>query len=211
MWGIKMTANFDEAAKKWDLDGKKIKRAKDVAEDILKHLPDTRGMSGMEHGCGTGLLGLGLLPYFKEMTFSDTSTGMIEEVEKKIKEANHQNCRTVLIDPEKPMNTSVKYDCIFNLMVLHHIPDTEETIKKWSKTLNRGGYLCIADLITEDGSFHGGNFDGHLGFDPEKLGELFRENNLSVESITTPHTIKREDSEGSTREYPLFLMIGRKG
>lgn len=200
-----MTANFDEAAKKWDLDGKKIKRASDVAEDILKHLPDTKGMSGMEYGCGTGLLGFGLLPNFKEMAFCDTSTGMIEEVKGKIKAGDHKNCKTVLINPEKTMDTSLKYDCIFNLMVLHHIPDTEETIKGWAESLSKGGYLCIADLITEDGSFHGENFDGHLGFDPEKLGRFLEKNNLSVESITTPHTIVREE-----REYPLFLLIGKK-
>lgn len=200
-----MGTNFDEAAKQWDLDDKKVRRAGDVAKDILKHLPDTKGMSGAEYGCGTGLLGFGLLPRFREMTFCDTSTGMLEEVGRKIEAGGHKDCRTVLIDPEKPMEFSHKYDCIFNLMVLHHIPDTEETIRGWAESLNRGGYLCIADLITEDGSFHKGNFDGHLGFDPEMLGELFTKNNLVVESITTPHTIVRED-----REYPLFLLIGRK-
>ena len=201
-----MTNNFDEAAKQWDLDDKKVRRARDVAEDILKHLPDTSRMSGAEYGCGTGLLGFGLLPSFEKMTFCDTSAGMLEEVKGKIEAGDHRNCRTVLIDPEKAMDTSEKHDCIFNLMVLHHIPDTEETIRGWAESLNKGGYLCIADLITEDGSFHRSSFDGHLGFDPEKLGEIFKKNNLVVESITIPHTIVREE-----REYPVFLLVGKKG
>ena len=36
MWGMKMGTNFDEAAKQWDLDDKKVRRAGDVAKDILK-------------------------------------------------------------------------------------------------------------------------------------------------------------------------------
>ncbi len=201
-----MGTNFDEAAKQWDLDEKKVRRARDVAEGILKHLPDTREMRAAEYGCGTGLLGFGLLPNFREVTFCDTSKGMLEEVGRKIEAGGHSNCKTVLIDPKKPVDTTHKYDCIFNLMVLHHIPDTEEAIRGWAESLNTGGYLCIADLVTEDGTFHKGNFDGHLGFDPEKLGEIFKKNNLRVESVTTPHTIVRED-----RKYPLFLLIGRKG
>lgn len=198
--------NFDERAREWDLDEKKVRRARDVADGILKNLPDTKGMSAAEYGCGTGLLGFGLLSSFKEMTFCDTSRGMLEVVKGKIEAGGYDNCRTELIDPDKPEDTSKGYDCIFNLMLLHHLPDTEEALKGWTESLNEGGYLCIADLITEDGTFHSGDFDGHRGFDTEKLGKLFEENDLRVESVTNPHTIVRGD-----REYPLFLMIGRKG
>ncbi len=201
-----MAENFDEAAKQWDLEERRIKRASNVAEDILKHLPDTGEMRGAEYGCGTGLLGFNLLPRFKEITFCDTSNGMLEEVERKIEGGGHTNCKTILIDPKKALDTSHKYDCIFNLMVLHHIPDTEETIKGWAESLNEGGYLCIADLITEDGTFHKDDFDGHLGFDPEMLEKLLKKSNLVVESITTPYVINKEG-----REYPVFLMIGKKG
>ena len=198
--------NFDEAAKKWDMDRKKVERARNVGAEILKYLPDTKNMIAVEYGCGTGLLGFGLLPKFKEMTFSDTSQGMLEVVRGKIEKEGHKNCRIQQIDLENPEGTPSQYDCILNLMLLHHIGDTGKAIGEWSQRLTEGGYLCIADLVKEDGSFHKGSFDGHHGFDPGMLGKLLEEKGLSVKSITTPHAVVRDG-----REYPLFLIVARKG
>ena len=44
------------------------------------------------------------------------------------------------------------------------------------RLLNAGGFLAIADLYEEDGSFHGEGFTGHNGFDPENLSEILRKN-----------------------------------
>ena len=58
------------------------------------------------------------------------------------------------------------FDLIYTLMVLHHVGDVETIIRKFRGLLNPGGYLAIADLYSEDGSFHGEGFSGHMGFDP---------------------------------------------
>ena len=50
-------------------------------------------------------------------------------------------------------------------MVLHHVTDIENIIRKFHNLLNPDGHLAIADLYTEDGSFHGKEFTGHKGFD----------------------------------------------
>lgn len=196
--------NFDEGSKDWDKDQKKVKRATDVAEGILKHLPETKGMSAMEYGCGTGLLGFTLLSNFKEIGFYDVSKGMLEKVEEKIKKSEDKNCRVIEAIPETG-GKEVKYDCIFNLMVLHHLSDVEEEVKKWSDSLEVGGYLCISDLISEDGSFHSSDFHGHLGFDPKDLAKIFEKNGIRLESISHPHTMVKEE-----KEYPLFLIVGKK-
>ncbi len=205
-----MKLDFDKAAKDWDSDETKKKRASDVAKDILRFISDTGEMSAMEYGCGTGLLGFSLLPHFKNMTFCDSSQGMMSEVEGKIKKSGYKNCNTILIDIEKPLDTSIKYDCIFNLMVLHHIPDAEEIIKKWAESLNEGGYLCIADLEEEDGSFHGDDFNGHKGFNKGELTEIFKKNNFNFITTSEPHVVKKKMPDGRISEYPLFLMIGKK-
>ena len=205
-----MKNNFDEAAKVWDSDIWKKIRAEDVAKDILKFLDNTENMSAMEYGCGTGLLGFYLLPYFKNITFCDSSEGMISQVKKKIDKKACKNCDVILIDNDKPFDTSKKYDCIFTLMVLHHISDVEEIIKKWSESLNKGGYLCIADLEEEDGSFHGKGFSGHHGFSKRKLTEIFKKNDFNFITTSQPHIIKKQDSQGKINEYPIFLMIGKK-
>ncbi|WP_324291958.1 hypothetical protein [uncultured Ilyobacter sp.] len=99
---------------------------------------------------------------------------------------------------------------MFNLMVLHHISDVEDIIKKWSESLNKGGYLCIADLEEEDGSFHGKEFSGHKGFSKRKLTEIFKKNNFNFITTSEPHVIKKGRSDGKVTEYPIFLMIGKK-
>ncbi len=39
--------------------------------------------------------------------------------------------------------------------------NTNVIIDSFSKMLNPLGYICIADLDEEDGSFHGDGFNGH--------------------------------------------------
>ena len=63
-------------------------------------------------------------------------------------------------------------------MVLHHVGDIDTIIKKFHDLLNPGGYLAIADLYSEDGSFHGEGFHGHRGFDPVSLAALLQKQGL---------------------------------
>lgn len=56
-------------------------------------------------------------------------------------------------------------------MTLHHIPDTEAVLRDMHTLLHQSGYLCIADLDSEDGSFHGQDADVYPGFDRQGLTE----------------------------------------
>ena len=64
------------------------------------------------------------------------------------------------------------FDLVITQMVLHHVADIGLIISRFRKLLNPGGYLTIADLYTEDGSFHGPGFTGHKGFDIAELSGL---------------------------------------
>jgi 2-polyprenyl-3-methyl-5-hydroxy-6-metoxy-1,4-benzoquinol methylase len=99
-----------------------------------------------------------------------------------------------------------KFDLIYNQMVLHHVNDYEALIHRFSTMLNPGGYLAIADLYKEDGSFHGPDVTVHLGFDPEKLSEIFSNNDFTHISYQTCFEVKRE----SGKSYPVFLLVGQK-
>ncbi len=196
--------NFDKASKDWDKNLKRVERAKDVAKEILKILPNTL-LRGLEYGSGTGLLGFELLKDFKEIDFYDTSKGMLERVAEKIEEKGVSNCNIV-----EKLDKNTSYDCLFNLMVLHHIPNRDEVFKEWNTLINKGGYLCIADLVTEDGSFHSNTsdsdtFNGPHGFDTKELSKELEEKGFKVISITVPHIIDKND-----KEYPVFLMIAEK-
>ena len=47
-----------------------------------------------------------------------------------------------------------RFDLVYTLMTLHHIPDTAKILGSFQALLQPGGVLCIADLDKEDGSFH---------------------------------------------------------
>ncbi|MDY8134276.1 class I SAM-dependent methyltransferase [Aquimarina sp. 2201CG5-10] len=66
-----------------------------------------------------------------------------------------------------------KFDSIISSMTLHHINNVDELFKTFYTLLNDKGTIAIADLDTEDGSFHTtdtGVF--HHGFDRKEFKKL---------------------------------------
>jgi hypothetical protein len=52
-------------------------------------------------------------------------------------------------------------------MTLHHVPNVVAILADLGKMLAKGGWLAIADLQLEDGSFHADLKVPHNGFNPE--------------------------------------------
>ena len=102
------------------------------------------------------------------------------------------------------------FDIIYNQMVLHHITDVLAIFEQFYSMLLPGGFLAIADLYPEDGSFHGAEFDGHLGFDPERLKEQLLGAGFSQVKYEKCFAVERKNPEGATKSYPIFLMIATK-
>ena len=76
--------------------------------------------------------------------------------------------------------------------------------------LDHGGWLCVADLDTEDGSFHGMGTEGvHLGFDRTDLVHHVEAAGFQALDISTVFEI-RKDVEGIPRVFPIFLLVARK-
>ena len=94
-------------------------------------------------------------------------------------------------------------------MTLHHIPDTDAILRRFHAALARPGLLCIADLDTEDGSFHGAGFDGHLGFDRAALAASAREAGFATVEFSTAYEMMKT-VDGRPRRYPVFLMVAAK-
>jgi len=55
-----------------------------------------------------------------------------------------------------PMHDTLpeQFDLLFSSMLLHHIPDTLAFFQRCHPWLKPKGYLAVADLDREDGSFH---------------------------------------------------------
>ena len=173
-----MPNRFDTVAREWDKNQIHIKRTEAIAACLLDIIEVNKDFKALEFGAGTGLLSFALKSHFAEITLMDSSAEMVKTTFEKIANTGISNLHPVFFDLEKEEYTEKTFDIIFSQMALHHVVDIEEIISKFSKLLNTDGKLVIADLYKEDGTFHGIDFDGHLGFDPEKLSETLKKNNF---------------------------------
>ncbi len=201
--------DFDAKAKDWDSIPGRAERAQTVADAIRARIPLTREMRALEYGCGTGLLSFALQPYLGRITLADSSTGMLEVLAQKIDSGHIRNMVPLRLDLTIDPSSAERFQIIYTLMTLHHIPDTAGILQAFFEMLDPPGYLGIADLDREDGSFHGPEFSGHKGFDRGELKALaLRAGFQDVEFETVFHTA-RETSAG-LKHYPLFLMTARR-
>jgi len=203
------TSDFDARAATWDDDPAKVERARAVADAIVRSVALTESMRAMEYGCGTGMLSFMLRARLGRITLADISEGMLAVAAGKIAAAADPAMRAVKLDLLVDPMPAERYDVIYSLMTLHHVPDTGAILRRFHAALATGGTLCIADLDAEDGSFHGEGFDGHLGFDRARLGATAREAGFATVEFSTAHEIEKA-ADGRPHRYPVFLMVARK-
>lgn len=209
--------NFDEAARNWDSEERRVVRAKAVAERLVPVLEPSRGKNAMDFGCGTGLLGFFLRDFFAGIDLVDPSEGMIEVLRGKI-EADDERRRSSGAAPGaamRPLRGTLEsmpdrlgpYDAVFSMLALHHIRDTEGTLRGLRSVLAPGGLLALVDLDTEDGSYHleYDDFSGYNGFDRGALSALAEDAGFAKPAFQTIYVERRNRGEG-IKEYPLFVM-----
>jgi ubiquinone/menaquinone biosynthesis C-methylase UbiE len=202
--------NFDERAKDWDSDPMKVERARAVAKAIRAALPLQPEMTALEYGCGTGLLSFALQPDFAHITLADTSQGMLAVLTGKIAASGVTNMVPLRLDLSADPAPATRFDVTYSLMTLHHIPDTQTVIKQFYAILNLGGWLCIADLDAEDGSFHtDGTTDVHLGFERGELQRWVEDAGFLDVKFSTAFEIKKK-IDGVEKIFPVFLLVARK-
>lgn len=163
-------------------------------------------MSALEFGAGTGITSFILKDFVKTITMMDTSAEMIRVIHDKIRTTKTLNLKALYFDLENRDYREEKFDLAFTQMVLHHIADTEAIVRRFSKLLNRGGYLAIADLYEEDGSFHGEGFTGHNGFNIDTLSGILQKCGFSEVSNKTCYVIDRKISETESKKFEVFLI-----
>ncbi len=202
--------NFDERAKDWDSDPQKVERARVVADAIRKAVPLSSEMKALEYGCGTGLLSFALQPELGQITLADTSQGMLDVLTAKIASAGITNMQPIKLDLASDPLPTEKYDLTYSLMTLHHIHDVNDMLVKFRDLLMPHGYLVIADLDKEDGSFHtDGSTDVHLGFDRDQLQTTVESIGFGNVKFSTVYEIKKKIGD-EEKTFPVFLMSAQK-
>lgn len=200
-------SEFDEKAAEWDTP-ERLERAHLLADAIREHVPLTPEMHAIDIGAGTGLLGLDLLHDLGSVVLTDPSEGMIEVARTKIEAEGIVDATALVFDfPAADPPEGAPFDLAVSLLVLHHVEDTEATLRSIHAALTPGGHIGLIDLDEEDGSFHDPGSEGihHNGFDRESLVKMATAAGFIDAEAFIIHELDREG-----RQYPLFLLTGRK-
>lgn len=203
-------SHFDSKARQWDENPIFVERARKIADGLRARVPLSPAMTALDYGSGSGLLSFPLKDELGHITLSDTSAGMLAVAQEKIDAQGVKNMSTLQADLSVAGLPDTRFDLIYSSMALHHIPDTDAILAAFHAHLNPGGWLGIADLDQEDGSFHGIEVDVHHGFDRDALAEKTRRAGFADVTFRTVFQIEKDKPEGK-RAYPVFLMVARKG
>jgi len=196
-------SSFDTRAKNWDSGDIRVNGAKKIAEAIEAEIELTQEMEILDFGVGTGLLGFEIAKKVKQVYGVDTSAGML----KKLKEKNSESLSIIPIEQDiitKPLTQ--QFDGVVSSMTLHHIADLEAFFSTIYKNIKEGGFIALADLESEDGTFHSDNTGvHHFGFDEKKLCEIVAKSGFKEISIKNINTINKPH-----RDFGVFLLTARK-
>lgn len=200
---------FDKKARDWDNNPMHWDSSEAVAKSIQEMIPVHNKMKALEYGAGTGILSFILSNKLGEITLMDNSKEMVEVMLEKTETSDVKNLKPLFFDLEHFDYQGPKFDLIYLLMVLHHVSDTHLLLNKFCNMLNPGGYIAIADLYAEDGSFHGEGFTGHNGFEVAILQKDLEEIGFRSVKSKNCYMVKR-DVNGELVDFPVFLMVASK-
>lgn len=177
--------DFDATAAGWDEEPRRVKLAQEVVTAICRELPLGTKMEALDYGCGSGLVMLGLQPFVGRITGADSSQGMLQVLTRKVRERGITNVVAKFADLEQ-QRLEGSYDLIVSSVNIHHVHDVTALIGSLVQILNPGGCLALADLESEDGSFHDdptGVY--HRGLDREFFSSVLFRNSLTYIRIKT--------------------------
>lgn len=198
-----MQDNFQTKAQTWDSGNTRVNGATKIANAIQKRVPLTKEMKILDFGVGTGLLGFEIAKLTKKVYGVDTSKSMLEKLQaKNTPELSIETFNQDII--KTPLEQT--FDGLVSSMTLHHVEDIDSFFETIYKNINSGGFIAIADLEIENGTFHSDNTGVfHFGFEEKALLKSATKSgfkNVVFENINTinkPH-----------RDFGVFLLSATK-
>ena len=179
-----------------------------VAEAIKEAVALSPKLSVLDVGGGTGRLSILLAERVGAVVVTDPSAGMVQVARERIAEAGlSDRVRAVQTDLTTDRLEGT-YDVVWSSLALHHVRDLDGLLRSVAGLLVDGGRLAIADLDEDpDGAFHADkvDFDGHHGFDRQRLTEQLARAGFGDVSFVDATTILKND-----REFGVFLCTATK-
>lgn len=199
-----MTDLFHDKAAGWDERPVPVQISQGVLGAIRERVPLADDLDVMDFGAGTGLIAGGLAPHVGALHAVDVSKAMLEQLAAKdaLRGKVTVHCHDIT---EAPLDLAV--DLVVSAMAMHHVADTAGLLRALHAHLRPGGRVALADLDTEDGTFHPPGIEGvfHHGFDRDALrAELDAAGFVDVHVDTA--TVVHRDG----RDFPVFLATARK-
>jgi len=196
-------SHFDTRAEGWDKGDVRVNGALTIADAIEKKIELNATMQIMDFGVGTGLLGFEIAKRVKKVYGVDTSTQMLVKLKEKNTPALNIEtyCQDIIKEPIEK-----KFDGIVSSMTLHHVENLKAFFETIYKNLNEDGFIAIADLETEDGTFHSDNAGVfHFGFNKELLVDVVQKVGFKEIAFENINTIKKPH-----RDFGVFLLTAKK-
>ena len=202
-----MTKNkdfFKQKAGGYDLDNHRVNNVNNIANSIMANINLKPDMALMDFGSGTGLLLERIAPRVSSITAVDISSSMNEQLRQK---SSDIQCKLEVIECDlTASNLERQFDGIISSMTLHHIEDLNAIFTKLYNMLPENGFIALADLETEDGSFHiedTGIF--HFGFSNQELTDYALNAGFKQVTISPASTVQKPYGN-----YPVLLLTAIK-
>ena len=195
------TDHFAQKAGTYEQNPKRVENVDNISNAILSTISLNPAMHIMDFGSGTGLLLERIAPHVAKITAVDVSKAMIEQLNGKL---HRLPCAVEMLEVDlETAHLDHKFDGIISSMTLHHIRDIPAIFKKFHDLLKPGGFIALADLDSEDGSFHTPGTEGvhHHGFDRDALASVAQDAGFNHIQMTTASVLDRPNGA-----YPVFLL-----
>ncbi len=191
---------FEHKAGDWDTRPLPAQISAGVGKTLLQQVELHDDMAVMDFGAGTGLICAHVAPRVRRVYAVDVSASMLDQLAAKPE----------LQGKVEPMHMDIlasplphQVDLIVSAMAMHHVEDISRLLQAFADHLVPGGKVALADLDSEDGSFHPPDTEGvhHRGFDRNALRGQLEAHGFSDIDFTTAVVVYRD-----AKRYPVFLL-----
>ncbi|MCV6589996.1 MAG: class I SAM-dependent methyltransferase [Marinobacterium sp.] len=201
---VSSTDFFAHKAVDYEQDGKRVSNVDRIACSIQEAVSFRSDMKLMDFGAGTGLLLERIAPLVASMTAIDISASMIAQLETK---RDRLSCELTTLQLDLTQRTlDQQFDGIISSMTLHHIENIPALFVQLHEMLLPGGFIALADLEPEDGSFHiedTGVF--HHGFEAAALIQT-----AASAGFQQARVVRTGEVEKPHGCYPVCLLVAFK-